>query len=335
MPSQISLRPSTELSGTAAAQFNKAVVPNHYASNHDIEAAAASGMVATPLTANKSSRNPQTMVSSHPNSCATLDISAGTLRSPLKPFSNPSSCISNITQIDTNNGCTEHSNGLVMPPEGVQGNPHEPHQTKGEHSNAHGGSLTNQSNSSRLMCPELAISYTDTLVGKRAGYLATKQNILEERVAALQNRVRTRQLQLVHSHAANQLNFQNNHEEGSLSENGSASTLTGSECSIMDASPSHPGILPLPIQVDGASDDAFLPDEGSREVIHGGEEESGRGEDSFSSLESFVSSMASEGGEADTIGVQLETLEKLMDGDVTDESSDEDGMGSIMIHNRK
>ncbi len=325
MPSQISLRPPSGLPGSAV-KFNKVVLPNYCASiSHDIEAAAAPGMVATPLTSNKSIRKPQPMVSGQSNSCGSLEQATGTLRCALKPLFNPS-CTSKAPDVS----CKEHSNGIavVTPPEGMQ----EPHQTKGEHSNDH-GSLTDQPNSSRLMCPDLAISYTGTLVNKRAGYLATKQKTLENKVASLQNRVRRRQLEVVHSHASRQLSFiQSHQEEGHMSESGSASTLTGSECS-MDLSPPHPEILPLPIQVDGASDDAFLPDEGGREA-----EVRRRGEDSFSSLESFVSSVASEDGggdEGDTIGVQLETLERLMDADVTDESSDEEETKSGTVHNQK
>lgn len=239
-----------------------------------------------------------------------------------------------------------------------------PCRTCGEPSSSKSMDSMNHSNRDWLMCPELAIGYTGSLMGKRMASLATKQRDLERRVSLLQHKVRLGQLSVVHLHACKQLSFDSN-EQGSFSiGQTSTSSLNGSSSSV----DSHPldrrEVLPLPIQVDGASDDAFflsrqvrgkeqspelakveqwqglsqhgLEEEEEEESFpEGGEErparmhvERLRNQDSSSSLDSsYMSSVCSEGEESGTRSVraQLAALQTQLDVDLTDASSDEEG----------
>ena len=156
-------------------------------------------------------------------------------------------------------------------------------KTKGAHSNEEGGgsstSLGDQSQRRRLVCPELAITYTGTAMSNRVGYLVSSQRKLETKLTSLSRKLREKQLHGVLSHARRQLNFQTgssasegvHHKQGDLV--GSLDSTTTKSCSeSSDASSSDVRIdkvdnvmetegLPkthceqsLPIQVDGASD---------------------------------------------------------------------------------
>ena len=212
-------------------------------------------------------------------------------------------------------------------------NPASP-KTEGEHTNEE-SSLTNESNRGRLMCPDLAISYTGTLVGKRTKSLANKQHCLETKVAALQRKVRLRQLQVIHSHVSTQLLFDGSGDEtGKEGEDESFTTSSEHEMEVSLAiHPPHKPILPLPIQVDGASDDPYLPyqqevmKEESKLLPETKEPECAENEESLSSLDCDVSNDSSEAAEegcGQAFTAQMTSLQTLLDEDWTDDSSDEE-----------
>ena len=318
MPSQVSLREVSTVLVDARLQLGKKVGSRN--SKEKIQAAA--GPIDTPLIGYKAS---QTMVSSLQSTYVKPNNSAMPLKCSSQPLTNGNTVNMNVGK---HGNQLEFLNGMVgTTPLVAHVNAGHP-KTEGAHSSDQ-SSITNQSNSSRLMCPELAISYSSSLIGKRTNYLASKQKVLEKQVASLQQKVRLRQLHLVHSFACKQICEQEEsqtHKHDSLSVEGSASTLTGSDCSMLTDTPSRVEVMPLPIQVDGACDDAFLPQTEVSRGMDGGEVRM-RGEDSFSSVESYVSSVPSEaeGSEVKIISTQLRSLEELMDSDLTEYSSDEEG----------
>jgi hypothetical protein len=232
---------------------------------------------------------------------------------------------------------------------------------------------------------------------------------LEHRVASLQKKIRWRQLQVVHSHACRQLNFEGSAsvvdeeaEDSSNMEEGSCSSLTDSDFSI-DISPPHlvsrgrrrrPRSVDLTTPVDVAGDDAFLSpvpevttlqregsstggpgrkmallegdgmgnpakkmavlngegddieDPGRKMAVLDGEVGGSGGlgrrrtEDSFCSLNSHGSSVCvsefeeeeEEERGSEALIAQLTSLESLLDGDLTEASSDEEGEESVDLH---
>lgn len=179
--------------------------------------------------------------------------------------------------------------------------------TKTEGANSSDGtSLTHQSDTERLVCPELAISYASTMISSRVGALSSRQSALELRLTGLSGRLKKKQLRLAHSHARKQLDF---NKQSKDSQKDLSSTFEAS-ISDMDTSASNS----LPIQVDGASDDGFMSAEVKGEFPYAGGE-------SFSSLES---SLQDEDGEWGQIGQRLEFMRCLVDDEATDCSSDEE-----------
>lgn len=356
MPSQISLRTSPVLSSNTCTT-NKIQVGYNKVSRipagdgADMKAAART--VGSLLVAHKSIRKPHNM---NLNGSCGRTVNSG---APSKCFSLPNGNGTVNTNFEREHHALEHMNGMLdtppldtppltaHPPLSSAGpNSHcSPPESKGQHSNNQ-SSLTAISNEGRLMCPDLAVSYTGTLIGKRAGCLANKQKDLEQRVALLQRKVRLRQLHMVHSHACRQLDFDGsiNDEDSSNMEEGSGSSLTDSDFSMEISPPqeSELGVVDLPIQVDGASGDTFSPP--PPEELRMDDEEGGpskkRNEDSFSSLDSCVSSMClseeeeDDGGDTDALMAQLASLETLLDGDLTEVSSDEEGEVSADLHYR-
>ena len=169
-------------------------------------------------------------------------------------------------------------------------------------------SLTHQSNTERLVCPELAISYASTVINSRVGALASRQSTLESQLTGLSVKLKKRQLRLAHGHARKQLDFYKQSKSGGSRKN--LSTTFEASTSDMDTSASSS----LPIQVDGASDDSLVSAGVKVEYPYVGGE-------SFSSLES---SLQDEDGEWGQIGQRLECLRRLVDDEATDCSSDED-----------
>lgn len=338
MPSQISMRTSPLLSSNRLQVGGKAVISK--SSTGDDMKAAARTVGSFLINTHTSIRKPHNMVS------VNLNGSCGRTGSPSKCFSmslpNGNGTVP-TRRLETQHHCIEHTNGTVEVPSSTASPP--PPKTEGEHSNDQ-SSHTDLSNRGRLMCPELAITYTGTLIGKRAGCLANKQKELEHRMTILQRKLRVRQLHMVHSHVSKQLLF-NSEQESFDTDGGSASSLMDSDIS-MDLSsplpaggPSPPpaggrkGGMHLPIQVDGASDDAFLPYLPDAELSTFVEEGSirlegrMRNEDSFSSLDSCVSSVTSseaeENDEPKALTAQLVSLQTLLDSDLTEASSGEEG----------
>lgn len=151
-------------------------------------------------------------------------------------------------------------------------------KTRGAHSNEQGSSTTSlgdQSQHRRLVCPELAINYTGTLMSNRAGQLVSSQRDLESRFSNITRKLREKQLQGVLSHARKQLHFQDKTTScdkypkvgdlaGSLgsSKSDSLSSVASSyaqsdKAEPMDTLEGHRDLSEhqLPIQVDGASDE--------------------------------------------------------------------------------
>lgn len=174
-------------------------------------------------------------------------------------------------------------------------------KTKGASSDD-GTSITNQE---RLVCPELAINYANTVISSRLGTLNSTQSELEAKLGKLKTRLRQKQLQLATSHARKQLEF--HHQAKSSKSNASVLSTT-------DLSDSEVSVTKLlPIQVDGASEESFL--EAEHKTLS-----PTKPEDSFSSLESSFSDESTWG----QIEGRLEFGQQLLDDEATDCSSDEE-----------
>ena len=321
MPSQLPGRTTTVSSYSNSALVNKAVDPGALYCDNDMQAAA---RTVGSLLAHNCSRK---TVSSLQEVCKPNNISQ-------KPLPNGSTTPFIVNPTVRQNGHSLTSNWNEMTTQlPLHLDPSSP-MTKGAHSSDQ-SSLTNHSNSSRLICPKLAIRYAGNLVTRKAGDLASKQKVLEKHVAFLQKSIRQRQLRLIHTHTSTQLKFFEN--TSNLSDTLKSDPLN------------QGGSLALPIQVDGASDDAFVAQVSSSgaSTLIGSEvmevdctdvrdlSSRRRCEDSFSSFESYVSNSGSSyvGSEMDwTFGqrsvgcvkAQLASLEALVDPDLTDTSSDED-----------
>ncbi len=260
-----------------------------------------------------------------------------------------------------------HVNGMVEAPPLPVAPP--PCKTLGESSNENttqSPAPSSESNRDWLMCPDLAIGYSGSLIGKRMGCLASKQRDLEHRVASLQRKVRLRQMNVARSHACKQLAFEQTDQASLSMEESSTASFNESDCSVDTHPLENREVWPLPIQVDGASDDTFLlshqevvrgrepshqaavregepshqeqvaKEESLHQVVERGEEDENggmhvertRNQDSFSSLDSsYMSSVCSEGEErgSRSVRAQLAALQGVLDGELTDSSSDEEG----------
>lgn len=328
MPSQLPGRTPTVSSHSNSALVNKAVGPRALYCDNDMQAAA---RTVGSLLAHNCSRK---TVSSLQEVCKPNNIAP-------KPLSNGSTTPFVANQAVRQNGHSFRSNlNATRSPLDVE--PDSP-MTKGAHSNDQ-SSLTNHCNSSRLICPKLAIRHAGKLVTRRAGELANKQKVLEKYISFLQKDIRQRQLKVMHAHASMQLEFiENTEHETRTAESSSTLSDTGKLDSL-----AHVGPLALPIQVDGASDDTFLAQVSSGENVTIKAETVAVGcadaralpgrtrcEDSFSSLESYLSSCGSSyvGSEVECmlekrsvacLRAQVASLEALLDPDMTDTSSDED-----------
>ena len=214
---------------------------------------------------------------------------------------------SKVTKV---NGTNATPNGEVSPPGSpqrvtrsrvrLQKQLEQTTKTEGASSND-GTSVTNQE---RLVCPELAINYANSVISSRLGTLNSKQSELEAKLGRLRGKVRQKQLQLSHSHAQTQLDFYDH----------AKSTKPNSLLSTTDLSDSEVIVnKPLPIQVDGASDDSLI-------KIEPRALSPMKAEDSFSSLES---SFFDEGSWSSIEG-RLEFGRQLVDDEATDCSSDEE-----------
>ncbi len=246
------------------------------------------------------------------------------------------------------NGRPRGRNGVVSP--SVSPNPHPlpatppppPHppdlprtKTEGAHSGEQSSvtTLTTPSERSQLVCPELAVNYSSSLIGSRCGQLSKRQRELEQKLASLQRELRERQLLLVHKHAQAQIESHSEREDSFLSRR---------SCSL---EPSPPVEV---MQVDGAPADSL----GSRADCQRLDSVAtpissdlsgycGGTTTSMSSLSGESSSlldwsiesdrkpdMAREEGctvqSATHIQQQLELLEGMVDEEMTDESSDEE-----------
>lgn len=190
----------------------------------------------------------------------------------------PSKIVKKLHRNGVVNGCgTEHGCRLSPSPPPPPTFTNNQLKTKGAHSSDEGSStlLSDHSQCRRLVCPELAISYTGTLMSTRAGHLVSSQRDLELQFSTLSRIVREKQMKSVHSHARKQLHFQDKSTSAELDPNGSdlsrSLDSTKSDSVSSDTSNDVHSVKlepmdtegpaknlceqPLPIQVDGASDE--------------------------------------------------------------------------------
>ena len=211
-----------------------------------------------------------------------------------------------------------------------------PLKTEGGHTSDQ-SSLTDQSNSKRLVCPELAISYTNTLISNRVGHLNSRQQVVEDMLSSLKKKLRRRQLNLVHAHTASQVESHKASPKSCRKSTTSESTVSMvsptehvqyESVEPMDSTPSGCTSQTLPLQVDGACDDAFV-------VKTEGDETHAQFEkkqtpsitgESFCSLDSLESIQSDDGllPNVSHIRQRLRSLEASVDEELTESSSDEE-----------
>ena len=185
---------------------------------------------------------------------------------------------------------------------------------------------------SRMVCPELAIGYTGSLVSSRADQLMSNQCQVELRLALLQRKLRERQLSVVHNHAKKQLECdptqysplpRRRKSSGSRSLTSVCTTESLVDVEMIDCD--------LPIQVDGALDDAFLHSrvdcQRHASLATTSSEGTRTADDSGCDLEF-------EGIAPAVMKLQqrLEEVEGLVDGNMTEDSSDEEEGEEERVH---
>ena len=120
-------------------------------------------------------------------------------------------------------------------------------------------SLTNTaSERARLVCPELAMGYTSSILGNRSGQLVSRQQDLAKRLASLRKSLHEKQLAVAHDHARSQLaSLREGRRRSPLSWSRDSSTSTLSTTS----SEEHKGRVPpkIDMQVDGTMAEPPLP----------------------------------------------------------------------------
>ena len=103
----------------------------------------------------------------------------------------------------------EHCNGAVTEGENgcrtSGGGDYKPPPTCTEGTSTQDSSVTVLSDEARLVCPEVAVHFSGTLLSSRVGVLSACQTQLEARLKTLQQRLRQQQLLLVHQHTHSQL----------------------------------------------------------------------------------------------------------------------------------
>lgn len=177
---------------------------------------------------------------------------------------------------------------------------------------------------SRMVCPELAIGYTGSLISGRAEQLVSNQCQLELRLALLQRKLRERQLSVVHSHTKKQLECdptqysplpRRRKSSGSRSLTSVCTTESLVDVEMIDCD--------LPIQVDGSLDDAFLHPrvdcQRHGSLVTTSSEGTHTADDSGCDLELEGIAPA-----VTRLQQRLKELEGMVDGYMTEDSSDEE-----------
>lgn len=180
------------------------------------------------------------------------------------------------------------------------------------------------SNCGRLVCPELAVGYTSSLISERGKQLACNQYNVESRLTSLQRRLCKRQLSVVHSHAKRQLEYDSTKysppqrrrkSSGSHSLTSVCTTESLVDVEMMDCE--------FPLQVDGSSDDAFLIPRGDFQrhvsLATSSSEGTHTGDESMYDLE-FEGTVST----AARLQQRVEELGGLVDEEMTEGSSDEE-----------
>ncbi len=242
------------------------------------------------------------------------------------------------------NGCPRGRNGVVSPHADPSPSPPPsppptlpPAKTEAAHSSEQSSVTTSNAPSERsqLVCPELAVNYSTSLISGRNSQLSTRQRELERTLASVQRQLRERQLLLAHKHAQAQVESHSNRRESSV--------FTRS-CS-MEPSPVIPSPPVEVMQVDGAPADPL----GSRGTCQrlnstatSSEDFGNCGDantysasllDESSSLDWSTESEPNLGrrsrGDVSQLATrlqhQLECLEGMVDEEMTEGSSDEEG----------
>ena len=228
-------------------------------------------------------------------------------------------------------------------------------KSQAAHSNEQ-SSVTSHCNSGRLICPQHALQHASGLVSKKAAKLASKQKLLQERVITLEQQIREKQLSLISRHIGSQMSLVENRGHN-LDRTGDSSI--GGDAERSASTPG--GQLPFPIQVDGASDDAFLSQVSLPESdMFGGESSEveassancmpsrSRCDDSFSSLESYATTSSGSSSYLTSEGDSLSgrravkcakahatSVAGLLDPDLTDTSSDEEDVNELGIQHAR
>ncbi len=175
----------------------------------------------------------------------------------------------------------------------------------------------------RVVCPELAINYANTVISSRLGSLNSKQAELESKMARLSERLRHKQLQLTNSHARKQLDF---YEHNRSRKQNSLVLLTTDVLSEVEVDHAKA----LPVQVDGASEDKMAKPELNVPLSPV------KAENSFcSSLESSFQSSFQEDISLAQIAGRLEFSRQMVDEDVTDCSSDEEAETELLLQSNE
>ena len=239
-----------------------------------------------------------------------------------------------------------HRNGIISPVRGpspkLTPNTRPNHvsaklvspKTEGKATSEQSSLTDTPSKRARLVCPDLAVSYTGSILGNRSGQLVSRQQDLEKQLSSLQKKLREKQLVLVHDHAKSQLaSLKDGDRRSSLgwSRNGSTSSLSTS--SLEQREDRVPAKIDM--QVDGTMAEPPLPkrphvdlEEPERDLL----QESSVDERMDVSLPLSSNSLLtlSDWTDEDLVSTavkiqeQLGNLESLVDGELTDFSSDEE-----------
>lgn len=210
---------------------------------------------------------------------------------------------------------------------------------------------TSHCDGGRLICPKSGVQHASGLVSKKVVKLAAKQKVLQERLLTLEQQIREKQLSLLNSHIVSQATFVEERDKSTC-----RTGVTSVADEVQRLSSTSVGHLPFPIQVDGASDDAFLSQvllpesdmfRGEPAEVEGGSANCmtsrSRCDDSFSSLDSCATSgsdsscsyLAAEGSHLSghravrIMKTQAASVSGTLDPDLTDTSSDEEEVADV------
>ena len=220
--------------------------------------------------------------------------------------------------------------GTAPPPPSPPPSPaeHKAPQIEGRHSSPPTATTTTTttlgSNCGRLVCPELAVGYTSSIISERGGQLLSSQYNVEARLTSLQRRLCKRQLSVVHSHAKRQLEYDSTkYSPPQRRRKSSGSHSLTSVCTTESLVDIEMMECEFPLQVDGPSDDAFLTPRGEFQrhvsLATTSSEGTRTGDESMYDME-FEGTVST----AARIRQRMDELGGLVDEEMTEGSSDEE-----------